>query len=76
VADTRNLFALMPDGPDHPFASIPLRTGFSFPLEAMEVTGKSKTGEAGRKALIARAEARAAQLPPVVAEPQRRAEGG
>jgi hypothetical protein len=42
----------------------------------MEVTGKSKTGEAGRKALIARAEARAAQLPPVVAEPQWRAEEG
>jgi hypothetical protein len=42
----------------------------------MEVTGKSKTREAGRKALIARAEARAAQLPPVVSEPQWRAEGG
>jgi hypothetical protein len=45
---------------------------FSLPLE---VTGKSKTGEAGHKALIARAEARAAQPPPVVAEPQRHAEG-
>jgi hypothetical protein len=40
----------------------------------MEVTGKSKTGEAGRKALIARAETRAL-LRPVVAEPQRRTEG-
>jgi hypothetical protein len=39
------------------------------------LTGKSKTGEAGHKALIARAEARAAQPPPVVAEPQRHAEG-
>jgi hypothetical protein len=36
----------------------------------MEVTGRSKTGEAGHKAFIARAEARAAQPPPVVAEPQ------
>ena len=41
----------------------------------MEVTGKSKTGEAGRKALIARAETRA-QRPAVVAEPQRRTDGG
>jgi hypothetical protein len=62
----------MPDGPDHPFASTPVRTGFSVPLEAMEVTGKSKIGETGRKALIARA----AQLPAVVAESQRRTEGG
>jgi hypothetical protein len=38
----------------------PLRAGFSFPLEAMEVTGKSKTGEAARKAFI--------QLAPIVAE--------
>jgi hypothetical protein len=42
----------------------------------MEVTEKSKTGKAGRKALIARAGAPATQLPPVVAEPQRRTEGG
>jgi hypothetical protein len=40
----------------------------------MEVTGKSKTDEAGGKALVARAEMRA-QLPAVVAGPQRRAEG-
>jgi hypothetical protein len=38
----------------------------------MEVTGKSKTGEAAN----ARAEARVARLPPVVAEPQRRADVG
>jgi hypothetical protein len=44
---------------------------FSFPLEAMEVTGKSKTGEAGRKVLIARADARASQLAPIVAELRR-----
>jgi hypothetical protein len=50
----------------------PLRAGFfSFPLEAMEVTGKSKTGEAGRKVLIARADARASQLAPIVAELRR-----
>jgi len=41
----------------------------SFPLEAMAVTGKSKSGEAGRKALIARADARASELAPIVAEP-------
>jgi hypothetical protein len=35
----------------------------------MEFTGKSKTGEA-------RAEARVVRLPPVVAEPQRRADAG
>ena len=34
----------------------------------MEETGKSKTGEAGRKALIARADARASQLAPIVAD--------
>jgi hypothetical protein len=34
----------------------------------MEVTGKSKIGEAGRKAHIARADALASQLPPIVAE--------
>jgi hypothetical protein len=44
---------------------------FSLPLEAMAVTGKSKTGEAGRKALIARADARASQLAPIVAELRR-----
>ena len=37
----------------------------------MAVTGKSKTGEAGRKALIARADARASQLAPIVAELRR-----
>jgi hypothetical protein len=44
---------------------------FPFPLEAMEVTGKSKTGEAGRKALVARAAARAAKLAPIVADIRR-----
>jgi hypothetical protein len=34
----------------------------------MEVTGKSKTGEAGRKVAIARADARASELAPIVAE--------
>src|SRR5271154_1183823 len=61
----------MPDGPDHPFGSTPFARVFFFPLEAMEVTGKSKTGEAGRKALIARADARASQLAPIVAELRR-----
>jgi hypothetical protein len=37
----------------------------------MAVTGKSKTGEAGRKVLIARADARASQLAPIVAEIRR-----
>ena len=37
----------------------------------MEVTGKSKTGEAGRKVLIARADARASRLAPIVAELRR-----
>jgi hypothetical protein len=37
----------------------------------MEVTGKSKTGEAGRKALAARADARAAKLAPIVADIRR-----
>jgi hypothetical protein len=45
--------------------------GFSFPLEAMEETGKSKTGEAGRKVAIARADTRASQLAPIVAELRR-----
>jgi hypothetical protein len=37
----------------------------------MEVTGNSKTGEAGRKVSIARADARASQLSPIVAEIRR-----
>jgi hypothetical protein len=37
----------------------------------MAVTGKSKSGEAGRKTNIARADARAAQLAPIVAELRR-----
>jgi hypothetical protein len=37
----------------------------------MEFTGKSKSGEAGRKALVARADARASQLAPIVAELRR-----
>jgi hypothetical protein len=41
------------------------------PLEAMAVTRKSKVGEAGRKVLIARADARAARLAPIVAELRR-----
>jgi hypothetical protein len=36
----------------------------------MAITERSKTGEAGRKTLIARADARACQLAPVVAEIQ------
>jgi hypothetical protein len=40
-------------------------------LEAMEDTGKSKTGEAGRKVAIARADARASELAPIVAELRR-----
>jgi hypothetical protein len=44
---------------------------FFFPLEAMEETGKSKTGKSGRKVPIARADARAAQLAPIVAELRR-----
>jgi hypothetical protein len=71
---TPNLFALMSDGSDYQSPTTakfsPLR-GFFFPLEAMEVTGKSKTGEAGRKVLIARADARASQLAPIVAELRR-----
>jgi hypothetical protein len=49
-----------------PFARV-----FLFPLEAMEVTGKSNTGEAGRKVAIARADARASELAPIVAELRR-----
>jgi hypothetical protein len=37
----------------------------------MEVTGNSKTGEAGRKVGIARADARASQLAPIVADIRR-----
>jgi hypothetical protein len=37
----------------------------------MEVTGKSKTGEAGRKVAVARADARASQLAPIVADIRR-----
>ena len=37
----------------------------------MEVTGKSKTGEAGRKVAIARADARASELAPIVADIRR-----
>ncbi|MGC1295416.1 MAG: hypothetical protein WA869_10270, partial [Alloacidobacterium sp.] len=41
----------------------------------MEITGKPKTGEAGRKALVAHAETRAG-LSPVVAGQQTRTKGG
>jgi|HubBroStandDraft_6_1064221.scaffolds.fasta_scaffold992309_2 hypothetical protein len=51
--------------------SRPLARVLSFPLEAMEVTGKSKTGEAGRKVAIARADARASELAPIVADIRR-----
>jgi hypothetical protein len=60
----------MPDGSDHP-VKLPLRAGFFFPLEAMEETGKSETGKAGRKVPVARADARAAQLAPIVVELRR-----
>jgi hypothetical protein len=39
-----------------------------FSLEAMGIVEQSKTGEAGRKSLVARADARASQLAPIVAE--------
>ncbi len=52
-------------------STTPGKRGISFPLEAMAVTGKSKSGEAGRKVLIARADARASQLAPIVAELRR-----
>jgi hypothetical protein len=71
AADMPNLFALMSDRSDHSILLSPLGAAYSFPLEAMEETGKSKTGEAGRKALIARADARASQLAPIVAELRR-----
>jgi len=48
----------------------PIRAGFFFSLEAMSITEQSKTGEAGRKTLVARADARANQLAPIVAEIQ------
>ena len=64
-----NLFALMPDRSDYPFASVRLCTFFPFSSEPMEVSGKSKTGEVG-KTLVARA-----QLP-LVTQPQTRREGG
>ena len=60
----------MPDGYDDPLPLSPLRV-FPFPLEAMEETGKSKTGEAGCEVVITRADARAAQLAPIVAELRR-----
>ena len=44
------------------------RAGFFFPLEAMEVTGKSKAGEAGRQVSIARADKRAFQLALIISE--------
>jgi hypothetical protein len=50
------------------FPTPPSARGFFFSLEAMTITEQSKTGEAGRKSLIARAEARASQLAPIVAE--------
>jgi hypothetical protein len=56
-------------GPIIPSPQSPFARVFPFPLEAMEFTGKSKTGEAP-------AEARVARQPPVVAEPQRRADVG
>jgi hypothetical protein len=69
--DTPILFALMSDGSDHRRRLSPLRAGFSFSLEAMAAIGKSKSGEAGRKVLIARADARASRLAPIVAELRR-----
>jgi hypothetical protein len=52
------------------FGSTPFVRVFPSP-EAMEETGKSKTGEAGRKVAVARADARASQLAPIVAEIRR-----
>jgi hypothetical protein len=46
------------------------RAGFP-PLEAMEDTGKFKAGEAARTVAMVRADARASQLAPVVAELRR-----
>jgi hypothetical protein len=53
------------------FASRLTPRGFFLSPGSLAVTGKSKTGEAGRKALIARADARASQLAPIVAELRR-----
>jgi hypothetical protein len=64
LVDTARHFASLP-------STEPPPRGFFLPLEAMAVTGKSKTGEAGRKVLIARADARASQLAPIVAELRR-----
>jgi hypothetical protein len=64
LVDTARQFANLPSIEPPP-------CGFFLPLEAMAVTGKSKTGEAGRKVLIARADARASQLAPIVAELRR-----
>jgi hypothetical protein len=61
----------MPDGLDHRIVSTPFARVFPFPWKPMEETGKSKTGEAGRKVRIARGDARAAQLAPIVAELRR-----
>jgi len=63
--------ARVPAGAARHVLFAPSCAGFFFPLEAMEVTGKSKSGEAGRKALVARADARASQLAPIVAELRR-----
>ena len=64
LVDTARQFASLP-------STEPPVWVFSLPLEAMAVTGRSKTGEAGRKSLIARADARASQLAPIVAELRR-----
>ena len=58
----------MSDGSDDLVGLTPFARVFPFPWKPMEETGKSKTGEAGRKVRIARGDARAAQLAPIVAE--------
>ena len=55
-------------GPIIRICSDPLRAGFSFPLEAMEDTGKSKAGEAARTVAMVRADARASELAHIVEE--------
>jgi hypothetical protein len=65
-----NLFALISDGGDYPPPLSPLVRVF-LPLEAMEDTGKFKAGEAARTVAMVRADARASQLAPVVAELRR-----
>jgi hypothetical protein len=65
-----NLFALISDGGDHPAPLSPLVRVF-LPLEAMEDTGKFKAGEAARTVAMVRADARASQLAPIVAELRR-----